>query len=269
MTLTSLFACAPGAPGASDSGSIAPSTSDATAASTTSVESTSSAGSDSSEPSSSTATSDGTSSTGGEFPAECDSADPAVAAMFELQIVDWPDNALVPPGVPCTVDGVTSEVTMVATALTCDVEGVTLPAIVAISAAPEGQVAWVTGDAVILQYGDFGTESGQVHYLQLRDADDDSALLYAAKSSYHHNVGTDIEPVSYELLQACGVDGYRPALLRFALHDAQVEIFSGHRGSLAIDGSDAYAIDVGEALTSDLHKNASLHLLLRRVVIGE
>lgn len=284
----SLPACVPGKPGDSDTaGSGSTSSTSSASDSTTSGTAPTSGASDSStastgettSPTSSTAstgeaTTTAATTTAGEIPAECETSDPAVAADFELQTVDWPDDApLDDPGVLCTVDDVTDQAGTVTTALLCDVNGVSLPATLTISAAPEGPVTWAAGDSVRLRHRFYESDPGHINHLQLRNAADGSVLMFASDSRYDEVIYQDIAPLIFGIELVCREEQQRsmlPALLRFGLPDDQGEngVMHRHRGALPIDASDHYIIDVADAQASKYYGNERVVFLLRRVHVG-
>ncbi|WAS96809.1 hypothetical protein [Nannocystis punicea] len=211
----------------------------------------------------------------GEVPAECEQADPAADAGFELTFKDWDAGSFADFDVQCVVDAVTVAEAAVTTAMTCEVDGSSEPASLRFAVAPEGAVDWEAGLAVRLRIekdGDFADK----RIVQLRAAADDAILAVAVAGGVDNNSGYPeaFLPLIYGYSRVCegagDTDGGTPA--QIDLSDpgkAELHLISQHRGSLPIDGEHAYAVDAGEVVTGEsAHYPVAQDVLLRRVRLG-
>lgn len=214
-------------------------------------------------------------------PACFEPADPAVAAGFALDLSAWAlaNDEQYAVDVACAVDAVDVVGGQVATAMTCDVEGAPLAAVLTIDAAPEGPVAWAAGDAVRLKAE--STDLSELamppdRVVQLRVAADD-ALLVAAIDFGGDLAAPWYAPIVVDTTAVCGPeDGAgepNPLMLDFSLLDAPeqaVTLFQGHRAALGVaDEEVVFAIDVAQANTNNCcHFLRDYEVLIRRVNAG-
>lgn len=218
-----------------------------------------------------------TSATESGLPAECELSDPSVSSQVEVIVEGWPEPP--PPGsynfdVECTIDDVSVDAGIVSTALTCDVDGSMLPALVQMPEAPEGEVAWEAGKAVRLIAYDYFTDPGDRERLfQLRAAADDALLAAAMESPYGTWHSMVFAPLTFAYEYACGPmnsDDRVPLRVDLGIpNGATVSVFAHQRGQLPIDASQTYAIDVEEATTSwSGHNSEYFQVFVRRVRTG-
>lgn len=222
-----------------------------------------------------TATDTGGDDTGQAWPAECVEVDPDVSASYTLEVVGWP----VEPAetgeldVPCSVDTVVAAADTVSTTLTCEIEGEPHAATLVIAASPDGPVSWAAGDPVKLTTDIWdGGDHGHGRNIQLRAADD--ALLLSATEAYiDEGFETRFAPLTVKLEYAC-VDpqsDFPETPLRMDITPPDgpvVGIFSGHRGVVPIDAEQQFAVDVEQAISTGIHLEDQMKVLLRRVNIG-
>ncbi|MDC0668647.1 hypothetical protein [Nannocystis radixulma] len=224
---------------------------------------------------------DSTDTTEGDLPAECEQSDPAVSAAVEFVIEGWPvlTSDDFEFDVLCEVDGVATAAGTVSTDLTCDVDGSSLPAILRMPEAPEGSVAWATGESVrLIAHSSNDVDYGGLErHIQLRAADDDALLAASVQRGADHiDPASIIAPLTFAFEYLCGplsIEGDSGVIsLRLTLgipNGATTSIFSRHRGQLPIDAAQAYAIDVEEASGNHCcHFSEDFHFLVRRVLTG-
>lgn len=210
----------------------------------------------------------------GDVPAACSEQDPAVSAALTLEL-DWPEDSTkdLDIDVQCVIDAADTAGASVVTALTCDVDGASLGAVLTIAAAPEGEVAWVAGQAVHLvarNIDDSELDLGFNNHVSMRLAEDDSLLLAAVRSE---NLWPQIfAPLTVELELACGpANDFEPVPMQISFtaeEGAKLDVISAHRGELVVDPAVRYAIDVEEVSTGNCCHFIDWHeVLLRRVVV--
>lgn len=217
------------------------------------------------------ATASGVDETGMAVPAECVELDPTVAAGFSFDIEGVPIKelgALVDSD--CTIVGVATELGVVSTEMTCDIEGAMKSVVFGIAEAPEGLVVWKQGDSVHV-FAFYGEDLGGSYNVVMRAAGDDALLAYATDSEMNEGVKGSIKPLTVEVALVC--DAYdvpaQPARLDFKNPQGQeLGLFSGHRGFLAIDDTQGHAIDVAYAEASNLHLEQVQRMLVRHVITG-
>ncbi|WP_434417716.1 hypothetical protein [Nannocystis pusilla] len=215
--------------------------------------------------------------TEGESPAECEQADPAANAAFELVFKDWDAGQFADFDVQCVVDAVSVADAAVTTAMTCEVDGASEPASLRFAVAPEGPVDWEAGLAVRLQIEkDFDLASKRI--VQLRAASDDAILAVVTSGGRDNNSGYPeaFLPLVYGyslVCQGAGETGGDGTPAQIDLSDpgkAELHLISQHRGSLPIDAEHAYAVDAGAVVVGESsHYPVSQEVLLRRVRLGE
>ncbi|MCY0987824.1 hypothetical protein OV203_11865 [Nannocystis sp. ILAH1] len=217
--------------------------------------------------------------TEGESPAECEQADPAADAAFELVFKDWDEDNFFTfeYDVQCVVDAVTVADAAVTTAMTCEVDGVSEPASLRFAVAPEGAVDWDPGLAVRLkveQDYDFAAK----RIVQLRAAQDDAILAVVTSGGMDNNSGYPeaFLPLIYGYSLVCegagdtGGDGTPAQIDLSDPGKAELHLISHHRGSLPIDAEHAYAVDAGQVGNDGSpHYPLWQEVLLRRVRVGE
>jgi hypothetical protein len=209
----------------------------------------------------------------GEPPAECSEPDLAASAAFQLEFMGW-ENPGLSADVLCVVDAVTEMANVVTTTMTCDVDGMSAPASLGIAAAPEGEVDWAAGAEVRLVITkNFDLASQQI--VQLRAAADDAILVVAVAGGMDNNAGYPeaFLPLIYDYSEPCGrgesETGWPAQIDIDDPERGEIHLISWHRGSLPIDDTHVYAIDVGEVVVGDSnHYPVSQDVLLRRVVTG-
>lgn len=202
-------------------------------------------------------------------PYECGDMDPATVAEFRIVFDAWPDLVLNEHEFDrtCTIDSVDVEAGMVITRITCDVDGTPRTATIETSSAPEGPPDWQAGQSVALHSRDFSDEYGNDSVLQLTLSDDPMALLIDGRRWSDNNSSDttlQIGPIRRELLTTCypGEDDFNQ--LRYSLESGvKLDLYSGFRGSLAIDSEHAYAIDLVGSGVWLYHDRE--HSLIRRV----
>lgn len=211
----------------------------------------------------------------GELPAACGEQDPAASAALTLELTGWPEDTTedLDIDVQCVIDAVDAAGASVATALTCDVGGEPLAALLTIAAAPEGEVAWVAGQAVHLvarNIDESELDLGFNNHVSMRLADDDSLLLAAVRSE---NLWPQIfAPLTVELALACGpADELDPVPMQISFtaeEGAKLDLISAHRGELVVNEAVRFAIDAQEVSTGNCCHYIDWHeVLLRRVVV--
>lgn len=207
--------------------------------------------------------------TTGEPPA-CGELDPATNAGFKVVLAGWPDQSDDEHAIDsvCVVDAVAVLSGSVVTEVTCDVEGVPQAASLEIAAAPEGVVDWQAGESVALHSFVFSDDFGSERELHVTRADDPAALLIDGRDWWGDNVpqAQDIGPIHREIASSCMFEdeGKRFELLYSLESGATLGVRSGSRGSLVIDDSHVYAIDLAGSGEDCCH--GSEHSLIRRVV---
>lgn len=218
------------------------------------------------------ATASGVDETGMAVPAECVEMDPTVAAGFSFEIEGVPINGMgIVVDSECTIGGVTSELGVVSTELTCAIEGEMKSVVFGIAEAPEGPVVWKQGESVhVFAYSgdDMGTDT---HEVVMRATGDDALLAYATDSENNEGIVWGIKPLTVEIALVC--DAYdvpaQPARLDFKNPQGQeLILFSAHRGFLAIDDTQGHAIDVAYAEASGTHLEQVQRILVRHVISG-
>lgn len=200
-------------------------------------------------------------------PAECSQPDPAASAAFQLELEPWGHDLL------CVVDAIAEVANVVTTTMTCDAEGVPTPASLSFAVAPEGKVDWQTGAEVRLVPHRV-TDYVPYTIVQLRAAADDALLAVAVAGGTEHDK-VFIEaflPLIYGLSEPCGPGDWEasvPAQVDIDDPDGgEIHLISMHRGSIEIDATHAYVVDVGEVVAGASGRNHfSQEVLLRRVVI--
>lgn len=219
---------------------------------------------------------DGTATDTDGLPAECTNPpDPPVSAAFSIEGAGWLDDlAFLDVDVQCTVTAVTVEAEVVRTDLACDLEGEPQTATFSIPVAPEGDVAWDVDQAVRLRVG-ASQDFANILHVRLHAADTESLLAVAVAGGGDNGPASLFLPVTYELLPVCGdlLDSIdiTPQAIEFGLADdgPKVQIFSGARDVLPIDGQQVFAIDVGRIESGYCcHYSTEAEIVLRRVRVG-
>jgi hypothetical protein len=217
-------------------------------------------------------TAEPTSGTGDEVPAACEAVDPEVSAAFSVAVGDWPEqtdewHAL---DVMCTIDAMSVEDGEVVHALTCDDAGTPRPLTLKVAESAVGPVVWAEGEAVRLSTSRHLDDEFAQHQRSVRMWAADEALLMVGYEG-HADSAPEFAPLTFAVQFPCGeenIDG-EPGLpfeLVFGLAGASVAVAHGQRGVLPIDGSAAFAVDVGEATTNYCcHYTREYHALIRRV----
>ena len=217
------------------------------------------------------ATASGVDDTGMAVPAECVEMDPTVAAGFSFDVEGVPikDLGLLVDS-DCTIVGVTTEVGVVSTEMTCDIEGEMKSVVFGIAEAPEGPVVWEQGDSVHV-FAFYGEDLGVIYEVVMRAPGDDALLAYATDSENNEGVASGIKPLTVEVALVCDVYDApaQPARLDFKNPQGQeLGLFSAHRGLLAIDDTQGHAIDVAYAEASGPHLEQVQRMLVRHVITG-
>jgi len=209
--------------------------------------------------------------TGAIVPPECAETDPSASAAFTFDIEGVPIKEL---GLlidsDCTVIDLTVELGMVATQMTCDIDGSPTSVVFGIAEAPEGPVVWKLGDSVhVVAF--YGEDMGVNYSVVMRAAGDDALLAYATDSENNEGLAGGIDPLTVEIKLVCDVYDApaQPARLDFKNPQGQeLTLFSGHRGFLAIDEAQGHAIDVEYAEASGPHLEQEQRMLVRHVISG-
>lgn len=201
-------------------------------------------------------------------PAGCFPPDPSTSAAFKVLLDAWPGQSDDAHSVDrvCTIDAIGVAAPMVVTEVTCDVDGAMLGAKFELAAAPEGQVDWQVGQSVSLRSRAFEDEFGGDVALQVTLADDPAALLVDGRAWWGEAVPQLelIGPIHRDLVMSCVVDVDSTIFeLKYSFMSGSVSLWSGHRGSLAIDDSHVYAIDLDHSNEDCCH--GSEHSLIRRI----
>ncbi len=222
------------------------------------------------EPSTSDSETDGDTE-GVEPPIECGAPDPAVSAAFSIEGAWANDDEKV---TPCTVDAVSVEADTIVTSLSCDDGGEPLAVTVNVAAAAEGSPAWKAGDAVDLRAWNLSEPGFDFEYglIEMRLSADDSLLILALRGEIWKPELAS--PIVLGAAFPCGPEEdfaegqILPFQLEFELAGATLGLIEGHRGALAIDGSQTFAIDVAEANTNNCcHYTRWHHFVIRRVTL--
>jgi hypothetical protein len=209
--------------------------------------------------------------TGMAFPEECVEVDPDVTATFSVDI-DWPEasNDFHFIDVTCTIDAMTEDAGSFEHALTCDDAGTPRPLTLKVAESAVGPVVWAEGEAVRLSTSRHLDDEFAQHQRSVRMWAADEALLMVGYEG-HADSAPEFAPLTFAVQFPCGeenIDG-EPGLpfeLVFGLAGASVAVAHGQRGVLPIDGSAAFAVDVGEATTNYCcHYTREYHALIRRV----
>lgn len=200
-------------------------------------------------------------------PPECNEVDPAVSAAFTLELPDWPhgDAEDFEYDVQCDVDAVSAVGGEVETALSCDLA---LVAVLRIPVAPEGDVAWAVDDLVrlvITNNIDLGLST--VRAVEMRRLDDDELLVSAVNSNFDGGYESRFAPLIVEQQFPCGIpEAPVPTRMDFFRSESEgIEVFSGHRGWLAMTSDEGYAIDVEAAIAEEFHFGAPIKIVARRI----
>ncbi|MDC0666260.1 hypothetical protein [Nannocystis radixulma] len=216
----------------------------------------------------------GTSDTTGA-PGGCPMHEPATSAAFKVSLDAWPDQSDEEHLVDsvCDIDAVDVAGAVVITTLTCDVDGVARAAKFELAVAPEGAVDWQVGQTVAFHSRAGNTEFAGDTALHVTLADDPSLLLVDARNVWGVELpaSEDIGPIHREIVMECTADDLgedKNNELRYSLMSgAELTLWEGSRGSLAIDASRVFAIDLAQSGYICCHGDAE-HSLIRRV-LGE
>jgi hypothetical protein len=210
----------------------------------------------------------------GPAPAECGMPDPDVDALFELTLVDWPEDdddyyAFVED---CTVDAVAVDEgeSVTITSLTCQ-EGLVATLRTALSDA--GAVAWTAGDLVRVDAHRSYSKGGYPApaRFEMRLASDDSLLAAVTSDESDDAAQTGFPPLAVVIDSPCAAEdgSWDPVSLRVAFSGPGGEslaLFDQQRGVLTIDDA-RFAIDVGAATTNNCcHTIRDVDLLVQRVL---
>ncbi|WAS96472.1 hypothetical protein [Nannocystis punicea] len=214
----------------------------------------------------------GTSDTTGA-PAGCPADDPATSAAFKVSLDAWPDRSDEEHLVDslCDIDAVDVAGAVVITTLTCDVDGVARGAKFEFAVAPEGAVDWQVGQAVAFHSRAKNSEFSGDTALHVTLADDPSRLLVDGRDVWGVGlpVSEDIGPIHREIVMECTADDLgeeKNNELRYSLMSgAELTVWAGSRGSLAIDASRVFAIDLAQSGSICCHGDEE-RSLIRRVL---
>ena len=200
------------------------------------------------------------------LPAVCSEQDEGVSAAFDFDGEWFNSDGLG----KCTVEAVGVEAQQIVTGLDCGTS-VTLR----IAAAAAGAPAWAVGDVVSLRTMLFAEPSFDAErQFELRSVDDE---LLAVGIDRETLVPDSTAPIAVDVSFPCGpeaddpIKGPVPMQIDFAFAGASLGLLPGHRGVLAIDATQRFAIDVERAIANDCCDTESgrwQHLLVRRVTDG-
>ena len=204
--------------------------------------------------------------------AACSESDPAALATFEVLLNgEAMEHSFV---MACTVDAVTTKTGQSITSLACDDAGVPITVTLTLPAAPEGEVAWTVGEMLALHSRSENFEVYSEMEFQLRGLDDDKLWAAGLAPRVGPFIPQIFEPIAVEPVTACGPVGAEDLGSSYQLDfelagQPPLSLFSGHRGALAIDAAESFAVDVESALYNDCcHATESFTVLVRRVKTG-